>query len=403
MTTVRSSSVGDAASSLRAAMVEELRGMDAITSGPVARAVARVPRHLFAPGEPLEQAYAANSALVTKRDASGAAISSVSAAHIQAVMLEQADISPGMRVLEVGSGGYNAALLAELVGPEGAVTSLDIDPDIVARARTCLAASDYHQVDVVLADAQSGAPERAPYDRILVTAGAWDIAPAWIDQLTEHGRIVVPLRMRGLTRSIAFDRDDSGLVSRSYRLCGFVPMQGAGSYSEHVICVDDSVVLRVDETPEGFDVEELTKALRGPRLEYWSGAAYDMPDELELFLITSAPQVALLHASDELIAQGTFAASAARGVPAIIHSDSVAYRTRRPNEDTGGYESGVIAHGPQAEAIATQYVQLLRRWAADHRRRGAALIRYTPRADTAPDPSAGLMTKRHGTLTVTWP
>ena len=206
----------DIAASLRAAMVRELREMDAVTSESVAASLATVPRHLFALGEPLAAAYAANSALVVKRDASGLALSSLSAAHIQAVMLEQAEIEPGMRVLEIGSGGYNAALIQELVGAAGTVVSVDIDPDIVERACTCLKAAGYDRVEVVLADAENGVPEQAPYDRIIATAGAWDIPPAWVEQLSEVGRIVVPLRVRGRTRTIAFERSDDVLVSRRY-------------------------------------------------------------------------------------------------------------------------------------------------------------------------------------------
>jgi protein-L-isoaspartate(D-aspartate) O-methyltransferase len=405
MTAVRNQGVQDA-DSLRAAMVSELRSMDAITSEPVAVAMAGVPRHLFAVGEPLEAAYAANSALVIKRDSGGAAISSLSAAHIQAVMLEQAEVEPGMRVLEVGSGGYNAALLAELVSEGGKVISVDIDPDIVERARTCLKAAGYNRVEVVPADAEHGVPEGAPYDRIIVTAGAWDIPLAWVDQLAKSGRIVVPLRMRGLTRSIAFDRTSKGLVSCSYRLSGFVPMQGTGAYDERLVHLDEGVALRVDDEPQQFDVQALRSGLRVPGLERWSGAAFDLPDELELFLMTSTPQMVLLHAGEELVEQGRFAASAARGVPTLVSGGSIAYRTKRPNEETGGFESGVIAHGPEAEAVAEQYVELLRRWAHEHRRRGAARIRYVPKAlgafTGAAASSEGLIAKRHGLIEVSW-
>lgn len=72
-----------------------------------------VPRHLFAPEADLEKAYNAFNSVVTKRNQHGVAISSVSAPQIQAMMLEQAEISEGMNVLEIGSGGYNAALIAE--------------------------------------------------------------------------------------------------------------------------------------------------------------------------------------------------------------------------------------------------------------------------------------------------
>ncbi|WP_328708870.1 methyltransferase, FxLD system [Microbispora hainanensis] len=401
--TTPSMDAADIAASLRAAMVRELREMDAVTSEPVAAALATVPRHLFALGEPLEAAYAANSALVVKRDASGLALSSLSAAHIQAVMLEQAEIEPGMRVLEIGSGGYNAALIQELVGAAGMVVSVDIDPDIVERACTCLKAAGYDRVEVVLTDAENGVPEHAPYDRIIVTAGAWDIPPAWVDQLSKVGRIVVPLRVRGRTRTIAFDRSDDVLVSRSYCLSAFVPMQGSGSFSEHIVQLAEGVVLQVDEEPQRFDVEALRQALDSPRLERWSGAAFDLPDELELFLLTNAPQVAMLHASEELVAQGRFAPSVTRGVPALISGGSFAYRTKRPNEETGGFESGVFAHGPEAEAVAAEYVELLRRWASDYRRRGAARIQYIPKTARTSLPSRGLISKRHGAVIVSWP
>lgn len=292
MTTTSEQRAQDPAT-LRAVMVSELRE-DTITSEAVAAAFSVVPRHLFATGEPLEAVYDSNTPLVTKSGPDGTALSSVSAAHIQAAMLEQAEIEPGMRVLEIGSGGYNAALIAELVGPEGSVTSVDIDPEIVARAHTCLQAAGYERVRVVQADAEHGVPEHAPYDRIIVTVGAWDIPPAWIDQLSERGRVVVPLRFASLSRCIAFDRSGTGLVSRSYCLGGFVPMQGEGTFTETLVPINGEATLRFDGADPGFDVPALRKAMHSPRIERWSGAAFDMPDELELFVVTSAPQVPFL-------------------------------------------------------------------------------------------------------------
>src|SRR6185437_16780397 len=122
------------AAELKADLVTALRGLDAVRSEPVARAVLAVPRHVFMPEVGLDEAYEAEFALTTKRDGDGRAVSSVSAARIQAFMLEQAGIEPGTRVLEVGSGGYNAALIAELTGPTGEVTTVDIDPDVTDRA-----------------------------------------------------------------------------------------------------------------------------------------------------------------------------------------------------------------------------------------------------------------------------
>jgi protein-L-isoaspartate(D-aspartate) O-methyltransferase len=406
MTTARDIDANTAlrADELRTAMVAELRELGAVQTEPVAAALSTVPRHVFAPDEPLEKAYAANSAVVTKRDETGLAISSLSAAHIQAVMLEQAQLEPGMRVLEVGSGGYNAALIAELVGPTGQVTSVDIDPDIVARAKDCLAAAGYDQVKVVLADAENGVPDHAPFDRVIVTAGAWDLPPAWSDQLTEHGQIVVPFRVRGLTRTVVFERDGDHLASRDYRLCGFVPMQGIGAHTERRVPLDgDEVVLRVDED-QPLDADSLKAALRSPRLELWSGVEFDQVDELDLWIGTHAPAFGLLTAQDGPIERGLVAPSAKRGVPTFVRGGTFAYRTKRPIEDTDTFETGVYAHGPDAQGAAEEYVELLRTWDRDHRRgHGARIEAYPAGTPSTELPQGCVVDKKHTRVVISWP
>jgi protein-L-isoaspartate(D-aspartate) O-methyltransferase len=404
VTTLRQSGLENPvqAVSLRAAMVRELRRQHAIRSEPVAAAFAAVPRHVFARGEQLDKAYAPEGVIEAKRGPDGLVLSVMSAAHLQAVMLEQAAIEPGMRVLEVGSGGYNAALIQELVGQSGQVTTVDIDADITHRAEACLHAAGYDGVNVVLADAEGGVPENAPYDRILVTASAWDIPPAWISQLTEQGMLIVPLRLRGLTRSIAFGRDGDGLVSRDYCLARFVPMQGGGAYDERKVMLRDGIALQTDDPGVRLDAQTLNEALSSPGLESWSGAAWDLPDELELYLTVSLPDVARLHASQAVIDQGIIAQSALMGVTAVVSGGSFAYRVKRANESTGGYESGVVAHGPQSRSLAEQYTDALRQWARDFRRRGVALFRYQP-TDAAPAhlPHRAIA-KRHGIVTISW-
>ncbi|MGH3853064.1 MAG: hypothetical protein ACRDR6_06115 [Pseudonocardiaceae bacterium] len=123
------------AAQLRDRLTDEMMAEGTIVSNEVATAFHTVPRHLFAPGTTLEQSYA-QDAVRTKRDQHGTTISSISAPWLQAMMLEQAGLRPGMRVLEIGSGGYNAALIAEVVGADGEVTTVDIDPEVVDRARS---------------------------------------------------------------------------------------------------------------------------------------------------------------------------------------------------------------------------------------------------------------------------
>jgi protein-L-isoaspartate(D-aspartate) O-methyltransferase len=385
-------------------MVRRLQEEALIVSGPVAAAFRAVPRHLFARGETLDAAYDAHGTAVPKRDADGLLLSVMSAPHIQAMMLEMAGIEPGMRVLEVGSGGYNAALIAELTGRVGAVTTIDIDPDVTLRARACLDGAGYERVRVVTGDAEYGVADGSPYDRIIVTAGSWDLPPAWISQLAAKGRLIVPLRLRGLMRTVAFERDNSGLVSRTYRLAAFVPFQGDGAQADRQVMLRHGVVLHTDHPDLAINAPALNEALVMPRLELWPGARFDFPDELGLYITFNAPRVAQLHASQQAIDLGIVDRRARTGVPAIISGGGIAYRTAREVSGTPGqYESGVIAHGPDAEPLAQQYADLEQRWAREFFRRGAARFRYLPGQPAAGQVPPGSVVKRHGSLTVSWP
>jgi hypothetical protein len=114
------------ADQLHETLVRDIRAAGSAWREPVHQALRAVRRHLFVPEVPLEEAYAVRSAVVTKRDPHGVPLSSASAPSIVALMLDQLDVRPGQRVLEIGSGtGYNAALLAELTGPTGQVVTVD--------------------------------------------------------------------------------------------------------------------------------------------------------------------------------------------------------------------------------------------------------------------------------------
>jgi protein-L-isoaspartate(D-aspartate) O-methyltransferase len=215
-------------SRIHTALIDELAAAGTVRSRAVEAALRAVPRHLFLPGVPLEEVYR-DQAIVTKC-IDGVRVSSSSQPAIMAIMLEQLDVRPGQRVLEIGAGtGYNAALLAHLVGPTGRVVTVDIDADTVESARQHLDAAGFEQVQVVCGDGGLGHPPGAPYDRIILTVGAWDIAPAWTEQLRADGRLVLPLALRGpeTQRAIAFDRLDDRLVSVSVRACGFMLLRGA--------------------------------------------------------------------------------------------------------------------------------------------------------------------------------
>jgi protein-L-isoaspartate(D-aspartate) O-methyltransferase len=220
-------------------LVEELIARHALRSEPVRRAFLAVPRHPFVPGTPVNEAYSADRAIPTHFDERGVPVSSASAPAIMAIMLELLDVAPGQRVLEIGAGtGYNAALLAHLVGDAGTVTSLDIDEEVAREASDHLAEVGADEVEVHCKDGWLGESGGAPFDRIIATAECWDISPHWIGQLKEGGVLVLPLALGpGLTMAVAFEKVGQVLTSRSMAYCGFMPLRGphAGPESRTVV------------------------------------------------------------------------------------------------------------------------------------------------------------------------
>jgi methyltransferase of FxLD system len=216
----------DEATERRTALIAQLERIGVLHDAPVRAAMLAVPRHRFLPNESLERAYA-NDAVATKF-AGTVSISSASQPAMVAEMLEQLALEPGMYVLEIGAGtGYNAALLRALVGPAGRVTTVDIDADITDAARAHLASVGIRDIDVITGDGASGYAPNAPYDRIILTVNAGDIAPAWFAQLKPGGALVLPLSVGPAQFSIAFVKAGGTLRSRSLQPCSFMPLRGS--------------------------------------------------------------------------------------------------------------------------------------------------------------------------------
>ncbi|MGH3971878.1 MAG: methyltransferase, FxLD system [Pseudonocardiaceae bacterium] len=397
----------------RARMVDYLVSVGDARSPAVIAALGKVSRHLVSDIDP-EQAYDPENALVTKTSAEGQNLSSVSATRIQAIQLEQAELRPGHRVLEVGSGGVNAAYIAEIVGPSGRVVTLDIDADVTARADRFLAATGYDQVTVMTGDGAEGAAAYAPFDRIIVTVETTDIPPAWWDQLAPGGRIVAPLRVRGTTRTVGLTRNGDRLDSTSVEVCGFVPMQGAGEDAQRLILLnptpEERVALRVDGD-DWLDAEALGEALRMAPVTRWTGVTMGGTESLEhldLWLTTALDPMPLLVADLGAKAAGLVASASPLGVPTWVDAASFAYRTVRGTDDPEAWEIGVIGHGPMAKSVADTYAEQVRVWGTTRHkdpqltiaRRAAAL---EPDASDDNTSLARTTERRHTCVTISWP
>jgi protein-L-isoaspartate(D-aspartate) O-methyltransferase len=278
---------GTGPAELRERLVTEVQRVTGVRDERIAAAMRDVPRHLFLPHLPPEDAYL-DDAIVTKRDAEGQPISSSSQPAIMAIMLDQLALAAGQRVLEIGAGtGYNAALMSRITGPSGAVVSVDIDADLAAQARGHLAAAGYPDVTVVAADGAGGYPPGAPYDRVIATVGVADLAPAWLDQAAPGARIVVPLGIRGFQVAVAFERSgpDGHWASQSVVPCGFMRIRGALAGPERAVVLQPGLSVMLPDGPalaDGHDADgaalaaflgapagELDAGTAGGSLELW--------------------------------------------------------------------------------------------------------------------------------------
>lgn len=215
-------------------------------------------RHLD-PNDPdprlLQQIYS-DDAIVTKLDEDGRPTSSTSQPSLVAAMLEELELSPGLSVLEIGTGtGYNAALMAEIVGDPARITSIDVQPEVVRQARILLDQASYGGIRVLSRDGAHGAPQGAPYDRVIATVGCPDISWAWAEQLAGDGLMLIPVQHGGphcdpLIKLTPVGGDARHLRGRVADWSGFMGIHGKLSSQTPWASIDDSEPLIEGRPPD---------------------------------------------------------------------------------------------------------------------------------------------------------
>ncbi len=197
-------------------MIAKMKAQHVPISPDVEQAMLLVPRHKFAHWLSLEEAYALAAHLLP--GVSESTMSTISHPSAVALMLEPLELKPGHRVLEIGAGtGYNAALIAQIVGLTGSVTTVDIEPFVVAGAKTNLRSTGFERIHVILGDGSLGCKDHAPYDRITATVGVWEVPLDWFDQLEANGRMTIPLHLFG----DSFDHEYVVLEHQGNHLAGY--------------------------------------------------------------------------------------------------------------------------------------------------------------------------------------
>lgn len=189
-----------------------------VTGDRVIRALRNTPRHEFVPTNQREYAYLDMALPI-------GAGQTISPPFVVAYMTQELDPQPTDRVLEIGTGsGYQAAVLSRLVQE---VYSIEIVESLARRAARNLKRLRYDNVHTKTGDGYAGWPSAAPFDKIIVTCSPESIPKPLVEQLTEGGRMVVPIGERYQQNLHLLQKQDGKLVQEALRATLFVPMTGA--------------------------------------------------------------------------------------------------------------------------------------------------------------------------------
>ena len=197
-------------------MVDLLRRRGISTE--VLEAMKRVKRHLFVPPELRDQAYGDYPLPIGGGQ-------TISAPHMVAMMCDYLKLERGDKVLEIGAGsGYHAAVIAELIGTEGRVYTVERLPLLVDFSTRNLRDAGYKNVVVVSGDGTLGLPEHAPFDKICVTCAAPSVPPPLLEQLKTRGRMVIPIGK--YIQELYLVEKKNGIEKQSKCEVAFVPLIG---------------------------------------------------------------------------------------------------------------------------------------------------------------------------------
>jgi protein-L-isoaspartate(D-aspartate) O-methyltransferase len=210
-------------------LVDKLLNQGYIRTENVKDAMLHVPREEFIPPENRAYAYADQPLPIGSGQ-------TISAPHMVAMICEKLDLTEDMKVLEIGTGfGYNAAVVAELLGSEGHLFTIERLESLAEQSRDNLERTGYSdKVTVITGDGTLGYPEEAPYDRIYATASAPEIPEPLKEQLKIGGKLILPVGSIDYFQELVCVERISTDEFKTRRLGGvvFVPMIGEHGWPE---------------------------------------------------------------------------------------------------------------------------------------------------------------------------
>lgn len=382
------SAAGTSTAALRAAMVDRIAAAVPV-SGAVEGVMRAVPRDRFLPGAPVEEAYADRAVAVDGDGRWAPAPSTV------AVMLDQLAVRPGTRILEIGTvNAYSTALLSRLTGPSGAVRStMDTGRAEIRASIAGLTAPGC--ANVTLVDDLRSWPH-TPHERVLAHAGV-DLRPALIEEVTEGGRLVIPLRLRGLERTVGFVRRGGQLVSESVRPLHVRP-RGARRTAALL-----AAGVRLDAAGQDINVSRLRNSITGDRHLVETGVTVPASAlaGLDLWLATVRPAYGTLYVEAITDQQNPVSPPSSQGVSAVWTDAEFAFVDVRSTGDAA--EIRVAAYGPDRHRVADLLSYDIQIWDANRREGPDPVIRVcrTPMA-CEPHPPGRVITTPHAQILISW-
>lgn len=201
--------------------VRWLKSHGFLKSERIKEAIRKVPREDFIPSLYRDYAYYEIPLPIAGEQAT------ISCPHSYPLLYEALGLDKGYRFLEIGLGsGYGAALAREIIGPEGLVVSIEIDPATFEFAKKNLENLSYKDIILIRGDGGLGYPQMAPYDRICVTAACPEIPACLIDQLKVDGRLVAPLIENGVQNLVLLKKTEKGLKRKVICEVLYIPLRG---------------------------------------------------------------------------------------------------------------------------------------------------------------------------------
>jgi len=235
-------------------MIKEVKKKGFLKNTEYEKAFLSTPRHIFIPSvydiekqewkkfdvdyskpqeEILKKIYVDRPLVITIKEED--VLSTSSQPTVMAMMIEEAKLKNGDKVLEVGTGsGYNASVISKIIGDNGKVITIELEKKVYELSKTNLKRSGIKNIEIYCADGGLGYPKEAPFDKIIVTTSSSDITEEWIRQLNIGGILVLPLVTRGIEAIVSLRKEDDKLLKGDIKYyVRFLTMRGLSSSIMH--------------------------------------------------------------------------------------------------------------------------------------------------------------------------